>query len=127
MVWLNHVDCPRSKFDGQFIAYYEWIDSRLMWNTSEFEFANITVPVKKIWFPQVRFQNVNLDGENGELNEGMVFFIIFNLHSTFLNLQQYTVMEEYGFSRHFTYVLFFCVSYMSEILTQNGENLQNLL
>jgi hypothetical protein len=110
MVWLNDVDCPRSKFDGQFIAYYEWIDSRLMWNTSEFEFANITVPVKKIWTPQVRFQNVNLDGENGELNEGTVFFIICYLHSTFKNLQRYTVTEEYGFSRHFTYVLCYCLT-----------------
>ena len=70
MIWLNNVDCPQSKFDAQFMAYYEWVDSRLTWNASEFEFGNITVPIKKIWFPQIRFQNVNLDGEKGELNEG---------------------------------------------------------
>jgi len=79
MVWLNNIDCPQSKFDGQFMTYYEWTDSRLKWNVSEFEFTNITVPIKKIWFPKVKFQNINSDGENGELNEGM-FKKKLNLH-----------------------------------------------
>ena len=72
MIWLNNVDCPESKFDGNFMAYYEWNDPRLTWNASEFDFANITVPIDKIWFPKLKFQNINTEGENGDLDEGKI-------------------------------------------------------
>ena len=71
MIWLNNVDCPQSKFDGNFMAYYEWIDERLTWDASEFQFTNITLPINKIWFPKLKFQNINMEGETGDLDEGL--------------------------------------------------------